>query len=314
MVNVQQWLNQNYPDKNKTTKIKFSHIKTAIKNFNKKFSKELNLEDELVIDNFPNLQKIKLIFAASHRGLITKLTVNNCPCLTEINCPWNRIKEVKITNCPQISKLNFLSNYINVFSFNSLNPERLTMLNLQSNNFASQSLSFLINFAKLEELYIGNNETSIIEDTYNRFHGSLEPLKGMNNLRILNISNTNINDGVECLPEAIEEFRCYQFSEIYQTEVKKIFEQLRPFAIKPYDGKYDWDSYRSVRSANEIIEASAIQQAEQAALVELPQKKNNDIFGKIFNRKKKQPSANNDVKEVPENQNAQVEVISTGNN
>jgi hypothetical protein len=74
MVNSQQWLNENYSDKNRLTKIKFR-------------SKELNLEGGLTISNFPNLQKTKITFANTHRGQITQLTIENCPQLTEVNCP-----------------------------------------------------------------------------------------------------------------------------------------------------------------------------------------------------------------------------------
>jgi hypothetical protein len=42
----------------------------------------------------------------------------------------------------------------------------------------------------------------------NKFHGSLEPLKQMSKLKTLDISNTDLDSGLEYLPESVEEFNC----------------------------------------------------------------------------------------------------------
>jgi len=55
-------------------------------------------------------------------------------------------------------------------------------------------LSFLSEFVHLKELRVDDN----------RFCGSLEPLKNMNKLETLNISDTYIEEGIEYLPESIK--------------------------------------------------------------------------------------------------------------
>jgi hypothetical protein len=53
---------------------------------------------------------------------------------------------------------------------------------------------------------IGNldKEKIFSQVAYNRFFGSLESLKKMNKLKTLEISNTNIDRGLEYLPESLE--------------------------------------------------------------------------------------------------------------
>jgi len=47
----------------------------------------------------------------------------------------------------------------------------------------------------LEKLYLNNNP----------FFGSLEPLKSLAKLKKLNVSSTNVDGGLEYLPESLEE-------------------------------------------------------------------------------------------------------------
>jgi len=50
----------------------------------------------------------------------------------------------------------------------------------------------------LEKLYLNNNP----------FFGSLEPLKSLTKLKSLNISSTNVDGGLEYLPESLKELYC----------------------------------------------------------------------------------------------------------
>src|SRR2546421_194357 len=49
-----------------------------------------------------------------------------------------------------------------------------------------------------------NNKEHFAKNIYNRFHGSLEPLKNLTELKNLNIANTDIDSGVGSLPKGIE--------------------------------------------------------------------------------------------------------------
>jgi hypothetical protein len=87
-------------------------------------------------------------------------------------------------------------------------------------------------FINLEELTVGNTshieETKIKRSIYNRFYGSLEPLKNMYRLKNLSIDNTNIDSGLEYLPDSIQYFY-HSPKSIAGSRVTAIHEQLRPF-------------------------------------------------------------------------------------
>jgi len=48
----------------------------------------------------------------------------------------------------------------------------------------------------------------LLDLSNNPFYGSLEPLQGMVKLKHLNISDTDLDKGLEYLPENIRDFRC----------------------------------------------------------------------------------------------------------
>ncbi|KLL03765.1 MAG: hypothetical protein MRECE_9c019 [Mycoplasmataceae bacterium CE_OT135] len=83
----------------------------------------------------------------------------------------------------------------------------MTYLNVSSNNLSDLSLfSHLVN---LERLGIGNwHWEKINQGIYNRFTGSLKPLQNLTKLKELDISNTDINRGLEYLPDSLKEFSC----------------------------------------------------------------------------------------------------------
>ncbi|CAG8602477.1 4924_t:CDS:2 [Paraglomus brasilianum] len=95
-----------------------------------------------------------------------------------------------------LSDTNFLSN---------LNAEKLKVLSIHSNNFSKQDLEFLSQFTNLEELYLDNSdEDKFNQGIYNCFTGSLEPLQNLTKLQWLSIAKTDIDHGLEYLPEKLE--------------------------------------------------------------------------------------------------------------
>jgi hypothetical protein len=77
--------------------------------------------------------------------------------------------------------------------------EKLRELNIRNNNkIPNQTLGFLSLFTGLAELNIENCF----------FRGSLESLKNMSKLRRINVSNTNIEEGLEYLTTDCERFYC----------------------------------------------------------------------------------------------------------
>ena len=62
---------------------------------------------------------------------------------------------------------------------------------MDNNKFPTQDLSFFNRFVNLKRLYVGGNP----------FCGSLKPLKNLNSLQGIGIKNTDVNSGLEYLPE-----------------------------------------------------------------------------------------------------------------
>ncbi|CAI2188458.1 11906_t:CDS:2, partial [Funneliformis geosporum] len=72
---------KNYPSKTNITKIKREYLTEKI-------------SGELIIQDFPNLQKID--FSSFRKGKLTKLKIINCPQLRKLNCESNQLEELDI--------------------------------------------------------------------------------------------------------------------------------------------------------------------------------------------------------------------------
>jgi hypothetical protein len=62
----------------------------------------------------------------------------------------------------------------------------------------------------------------------NPLYGSLEPLKDFRRLEILGIEDTDINSGLEYLPESIEHFKC-SADKRKNAKVKVVEEEFKHF-------------------------------------------------------------------------------------
>jgi Leucine-rich repeat (LRR) protein len=110
--------------------------------------------------------------------------------LTELkilNCGKNKLVELDLRNNNELEDLVCHKNKLTSIQLPN-NPEELTRLFLNKNNFSTQTLDFLKNCTNLTVLRLDNNdeiglienkEEEIDEEIYNRFYGSLEPLKNM---------------------------------------------------------------------------------------------------------------------------------------
>jgi len=76
-------------------------------------------------------------------------------------------------------------------------------------------------FQKLQTLLIAefSNEP--------KFTGSLKSLRNMKELKKITIMGTNVNHGLEYLPESVEEFTCIPLSS--ENRTNDIYEELQPF-------------------------------------------------------------------------------------
>lgn len=204
MVKAQEWLDKNYPDKERRKTIVYLGIHSR------------NLEGSLDLSDFVNLEELHCLF-----NQLTFLNISNCPRLTVLMCYNNQLTNLDLRNNKKLKDL-----YIN------------------NNNFAEQDLSFLNNSTDLERLFLANFEQSrITQNIYNRFSGSLKPLKDMNKLKWLGISNTDIDSGLEYLPESLEWVQCKSdLTGKRNWGAKKIEEQLKGY--EDGNGNHDYQTWK----------------------------------------------------------------------
>jgi len=189
--NAQKWLDKNFPKE-----LRSGFVELDISG--------QDLEGVLKLEDFVNLKEINC-----HGNSITKLEVINCPKLKKIDCKWNKLVDP-----------NFLS---------SLNPRKLTWLDVRDNAISPSDLSCFSRFTNLEFLSIGALcPITIDEGVFNLFYGSLEPLKNMSKLGYLLIDNTDINSGVEYLPNSLR-YISYSTEARPESKIKEIKWQLDSF-------------------------------------------------------------------------------------
>jgi len=105
------------------------------------------------------------------------------------------IKSLTVSNCPQLQEIDLRENSLTNLNFlNNLNPEKLTSLSISDNNLPNQDLTFFSKFKNLEELNLGNPTNYGVTSETNQFYGTLEPLKKLIKLKVLDISNTDVNE------------------------------------------------------------------------------------------------------------------------
>jgi hypothetical protein len=173
---------------------------------NKNYSKQIQeldlvnqeLEGELIISDWPNLESIK----CGNNPELTGIKLDNLPKLEHFHAGNCRLTNLTIDNCSNISDFNTSNNLLTDTDFlKSLNVGKLRFLSVHSNNFTEQDLSCFKNFVNLERLFIDNHDQKKFnQGIYNRWVGSLQPLQSLTSLDYLNIANTDISFGLEYLP------------------------------------------------------------------------------------------------------------------
>jgi Leucine-rich repeat (LRR) protein len=209
MVNSQEWLDKNYPKLKKPEEI---------------ITKNSDLEGDLTIEEYKEVWNINL----SGNRKLSGVELKNLPNLTHFYVNDCQIKDIKINNCPNISDLDVGGNLLETTDFlDGLNSERLRRLSIYDNNFRERGLDFLGKFVNLRGLYIDNRDKKRFDrGTYNRWRGSLEPLQGLKKLKWLGIGNTNIDSGLEYLPESVKKIGCNnEWEEMGCSKIKNELEE-----------------------------------------------------------------------------------------
>ncbi|CAG8663654.1 18913_t:CDS:2 [Rhizophagus irregularis] len=227
--NAQKYLRNTYPTKKEREKVTRLII-------NKK-----KLEYHLDLSDFVNLEKLNC-----SENELTSLDISKNKQLTEIDCSQNKLISLDLSNCLNIKLVTANCNQLNELKLPVSNDLKLEYLNLLDNSF-SQNLDCFNQLFNLKELLIGNIDGDRIQlGIYNQFHGSLKPLKNLIKLESLSINNTDIEFGLEFLPDSIKNFRCLA-DQRAEAKVKKIYEQLEEYTLSPieaFQGKYNLKAWR----------------------------------------------------------------------
>src|SRR6266511_3754655 len=116
--------------------------------------------------------------------------------LNHFDASNNKITELTINNCPEISRFHIEDNLLKELSFlDKLDSRKLNFLGLSNNYFPSQDLSIFSRFSNLREL--GLRKTN--------FFGSFRPLINLKKLEGLNVTEAETENDLEYLPDSLKE-------------------------------------------------------------------------------------------------------------
>ncbi|CAB5386182.1 unnamed protein product [Rhizophagus irregularis] len=243
-INAQKYINQKYPTKEEKEKE------------NRLIINNKDLEGHLDLSEFVNLE----ILNCSNNQLIS-LDIRKNMRLTDLDCSQNKLTNLDLTSSSNITYIR--ANYNQLIDIRLPivnNNEKLEYINLFDNSL-SQNLDCFGCFFNLKQLFIVNtDEYRIQQGIFNRFHGSLKPLKSLNKLESLNINNTDIDSGIEYLPDSVKNFRC-SIDKRPEAKVKIIYKQLEIFAIDVIDtlkGRYNLRAWKENWKLSKEYQKSAL--------------------------------------------------------
>ncbi|CAH1765452.1 4438_t:CDS:2 [Entrophospora sp. SA101] len=195
-LSLQTYLDGKYPTPQDKEQVKAIEIgrETAItqqNNTTNKLSSEETKQLEgkdLDLSSYSNLEKVT-VNGTYLKTKLTTLNLSNCAKLINLACSGNQLTNLNLTNC------------IN-----------LKILSCSDNNLPD--LTIFKDLVGLEELGIHSNP----------FIGSLKPLENLSKLKELNIDDTDIDRGLEYLPDSLENFSCSaEEEERKEAKVKAIY-------------------------------------------------------------------------------------------
>ena len=113
--------------------------------------------------------------------------------LKELRCGENRLTDLNLNDCVNLEVLKCYGNQLTSLDFlDGGKPTELITLD----GFFENDLVPRNKFANLKVLNLASNKIT----------GSLKPLQNLNKLEELNINNTDIDSGLEYLPDSLRHF------------------------------------------------------------------------------------------------------------
>jgi len=190
MVTLQEYLNKKYPTKKEKEKVERIDVRGLYQQLDGK---------ELDCRSYPNL---KVLFLYTHylKSPIIKIDLKQNINLVELSSYESQLTNIDLSNNPNLKILNLRNNQLTSTGFlNYLpNPEKLEELALCGNNIQPTNIEIFSKFINLKLFQIGNGKES---SKKNKFYGSLESLKNLTKLEIVDIKGININKGLEYLSD-----------------------------------------------------------------------------------------------------------------
>jgi len=120
------------------------------------------------------------------------LDLSNNQQIEYINFSNNQLTDLDLTGLTKIEKIFCSDNKLTNLEFlKNLNPTQIRTLRMGNNQFPAQDLSCFAHLTGLNRLFIENMP----------FCGSLKPLRNLTELKGIGIAGTDIDSGLEYLPE-----------------------------------------------------------------------------------------------------------------
>jgi Leucine-rich repeat (LRR) protein len=283
MVNAQDWLDKNYPkegvcireadDKGVGEKRGWNNKDKRRSEITKLDIGDQDLEKKLNLEGFINLKKLRCSY-----NKLTYLEIKDCPSLQVLVCSDNRLSELVINDCLNLKILHCENNFLTNLDLSK--NENLEDLIISDNEFFEQDLSFLSHLVNLRKLEIGNimSWEQVNPDICNCWVGSLEPLKNLTKLETLEISNTDIDSGLEYLPDSLTSFDC-SADKRENVQVKKLEAELKRFGEVGENGEFirllrTWrislrrEELTNLQDEKEEVEGVLQQQKREKELIE----------------------------------------------
>lgn len=201
MTTLQEYLDQKYPTKEEKEKVKSIDFWEVNIEWRRKGAVEKLKGGELDLKNFANIEKVDIRGERDLKIPLTKLCVDGCSKIVEIDCNNNDLTFIDLSHCTDLTKMHFSGNKLTSLNFlNDLpNPEKLVELNIYNNNIQPTDIAIFSRFINLRILRIGTMEEGLKNGKWNKFYGSLKAYQNLTKLESICIEATDVDEGLEYL-------------------------------------------------------------------------------------------------------------------
>jgi Leucine-rich repeat (LRR) protein len=184
MVNAQTWLNQTINERQKRSIQKLLIADISFQ------------QDPFYQSAYRNVQHAYYL----NQPLTGKLNLSDFIRLRELQIEGTRITKLNLSRCSNLKEIRVDNNRLTQITF-PRQARNLEAIHVTNNNLSASDLSCFSNYSVLKSLYLGTNDVAQINrGIYNRWNGSLTPLRHLQYLEELDINSTDISLGLNDIP------------------------------------------------------------------------------------------------------------------